>query len=87
MPLVTTRVLVLTAVFTANLALSLSAGTAKAQPRHHTTCQTSRQHTLQMEGSSGIPTDANAMIIDHDKPVLPDSADKGFCGFSGANAC
>lgn len=86
MTLLKTRIIVSAAVFAANLALSLSSGTAQAQAPHHGVLLASQQHALQMDAPSAAPA-SDRPAIKREMSMSGESDFSGFCGFSGPNAC
>jgi hypothetical protein len=87
MTLIKTRIVVAAAVFAANLALSLSYGTAEAEVAHHAMRQPSQHHLQQIDGPSAIPAGANPMMMKREMAMRADDDFSAYCGFSGANAC
>jgi hypothetical protein len=81
-----TRIIALAAVFAANLALSLSYGTAEAQSPHRGATQMSHRHHVVHVDRSDAPAEPAPLMM---KPNMSMhiSDYSGFCGLSGVNAC
>jgi len=87
MTLLRTRIIVSAAVFAANLALSLSYGTAEAQAPRHSASQMSRSHHMVLAEPSEGQAEAESVTTKPEMTKNSESDYSGFCGFSGANAC
>lgn len=87
MTLLRTRIIVSAAVFAANLALSLSYGTAEAQAPRRSDSQTPIRHHMVLAEPSEGQAEAASMTVKPEMTKNPGSKYSEFCGFSGVNAC
>jgi hypothetical protein len=84
--LLKTRIIVSAVVFAANLALSLSYGTAEAQAPRHGPSQASRPHTMRFAERPAV-AEASSKAVKPKTPMNSSADYPEFCSFSRVNAC
>lgn len=85
MTLIRTRIILSAAVFAANLALSLSYGTAEAQTPRHIVGQVSRQHHMALREPLAGPAGAPSLIMMPMSAANPSCDVPWYCDFPTVN--